>query len=154
LAIIAFARYVCKLLDANTTEINQETTSPVIVYMPEQKLIKNLGGTMRLGLHEIEIDPDSNAFKIYRNSSIARRHRHRYEFNQNFKELLEKQGMRFTGSSDNKKRIEILEIPNHAFYLGIQYHGEFHSRPGNPEPSFEHFIRASIKNKNRKQLDL
>lgn len=147
LAIIAFARYVCKLSDANTTEINEKTTNPVIVYMPEQKHIKNLGGTMRLGLHEIDLSSDSNAFEIYKSSSIERRHRHRYEFNQNFKELLEKHGMRFTGSSDNKKRIEILEIPNHIFYFGIQYHGEFHSRPGNPEPSFEHFIRASIKNK-------
>ncbi|MDP8906310.1 MAG: gamma-glutamyl-gamma-aminobutyrate hydrolase family protein, partial [Thermoproteota archaeon] len=153
LAIIAFARYVCKLSDANTTEINEKTENPVIVYMPEQKHIKNLGGTMRLGLHEIELSFDSNAFEIYKSSSIERRHRHRYEFNQNFRELLEKQGMRFTGSSDNKKRIEILEIPNHIFYFGIQYHGEFHSRPGNPEPSFEHFIRASIKNKISKKKD-
>ncbi len=151
LAIIAFARYVCKLYDANTTEINEKTTNPVIVYMPEQKHIKNLGGTMRLGLHEIELSPDSNAFEIYKSSSIERRHRHRYEFNQNFKELLERHGMIFTGSSDNKKRIEILEIPNHIFYFGIQYHGEFHSRPENPEPSFEQFIRASIKNKNSKK---
>ncbi len=147
LAIIAFARYVCKLSDANTTEINEKTSNPLIVYMPEQKHIKNLGGTMRLGLHEIELTADSNAFEIYKNSSIERRHRHRYEFNQNFKELLEKHGMRFTGSSDNEKRIEILEIPKHMFYFGIQYHGEFHSRPGNPEPSFEHFIKASIKKK-------
>lgn len=153
LAIIAFARYVCKLSDANTTEINDKTANPVIVYMPEQKHIKNLGGTMRLGLHEIELSYESNAFEIYKSISIERRHRHRYEFNQNFRELLEKHGMRFTGSSDNKKRIEILEIPNHMFYLGIQYHGEFHSRPGNPEPSFEHFIKASIKNKTSKKRD-
>jgi CTP synthase len=153
LAIIAFARYVCKLSDANTTEINEKTANPVIVYMPEQKHIKNLGGTMRLGLHEIELSSDSNAFEIYKSISIERRHRHRYEFNQDFRELLEKHGMRFTGSSDNKKRIEILEIPNHIFYLGIQYHGEFHSRPGNPEPSFEHFIRASIENKISKKKD-
>jgi CTP synthase len=153
LAIVAFARYVCKLYDANTTEISEKTANPVIVYMPEQKNVKNLGGTMRLGLHEIELSSDSSAFEIYKSSSIERRHRHRYEFNQIFKELLEKHGMRFTGSSDNKKRIEVMEIPNHIFYFGIQYHGEFHSRPGNPEPSFEHFIRASIKNKISKKKD-
>jgi CTP synthase len=150
LAIIAFARNICKLSDANTTEINQNTKNPVIVYMPEQKNLKNYGGTMRLGLHKIELNPDSIAFRMYNNISIARRHRHRYEFNQNFKEIMEKGGMRFTGSSDNKKRIEILEIPDHIFYFGIQYHGEFHSRPGKPEPSFEQFINASIKNRSKR----
>ena len=149
LAIIAFARSICKLPDANTTEINQNTNNPVVIYMPEQQQIKNYGGTMRLGSHKIELDPNSIAFNIYNNNTINRRHRHRYEFNQNYKETLERYGMRFTGSSDNKKRIEILEIPDHIFYFGIQYHGEFHSRPGKPEPSFEHFIRSSIKNKRK-----
>nr|MBA3750709.1 CTP synthetase [Nitrosopumilus sp.] len=124
-----------------------------IVYMPEQKNLTNYGGTMRLGLHKIELIPDSIAFKIYNNTSLSRRHRHRYEFNQNFKEIMEENGMKFTGSSDNKKRIEILEIPNHIFYFGIQYHGEFHSRPGKPEPSFEQFIKASVKNKSKRKLN-
>ena len=150
LAIIAFARNICKLPNANTTEINQNTDNPVVIYMPEQQRLKNYGGTMRLGSHKIELDHNSIAYKIYNSNSITRRHRHRYEFNQNFKETLEKHGMRFTGSSDDKKRIEILEIPGHIFYFGIQYHGEFHSRPGKPEPSFEHFIEASIKNKRKK----
>jgi CTP synthase len=109
---------------------------------------------MRLGLHEIELTPDSHAYRIYKSDTIKRRHRHRFEFNQDFRELLEKHGMMFTGSSDNKKRIEVLEIPNHVFYFAIQYHGEFHSRPGNPEPSFEQFIMASIKNKNKRLLNL
>ncbi len=147
LAIIAFARNICKLSDANTTEIDQNTNNPVVIYMPEQQHVKNYGGTMRLGSHKIELDPNSIAFKIYNNTTIARRHRHRYEFNQKYTETLESHGMRFTGSSDSKKRIEILEIPEHIFYFGIQYHGEFHSRPGQPEPSFENFIQASIKNK-------
>lgn len=150
LAIVAFARNICNLSDANTTEINQNTKNPVVVYMPEQEQLKNYGGTMRLGLHTIEINSDSVAFGVYNNASIKRRHRHRYEFNQEFRELFEKNGMRFTGSSDHKKRIEILEIPDHSFYFGIQYHGEFHSRPGKPEPSFEYFIKASIKNKLKK----
>ena len=147
LAIIAFARYVCNLSDANTTEINQNTKYPLIIYMPEQHKIKNYGGTMRLGSHKIDLNTDSIAYKIYKDISISRRHRHRYEFNQYFKEILEQSGMKFTGSSDDKKRIEILEIPNHIFYFGVQYHAEFHSRPGKPEPSFESFIKASIKNK-------
>ena len=147
LAIIAFARYVCNLSEANTTEINQNTKYPVIIYMPEQHQIKNYGGTMRLGSHKIDVNTDSIAYKIYKVISISRRHRHRYEFNQHFKEDLEQRGMKFTGSSDDKKRIEILEIPNHIFYFAVQYHAEFHSRPGKPEPSFESFIKASIKNK-------
>ena len=147
LAIIAFARYVCNLSEANTTEINQNTKYPVIIYMPEQHQIKNYGGTMRLGSHKIDVNTDSIAYKIYKVISISRRHRHRYEFNQHFKENLEQSGMKFTGSSDDKKRIEILEIPNHIFYFAVQYHAEFHSRPGKPEPSFESFIKASIKNK-------
>ena len=150
LAIVAFARNICNLSDANTTEINKNTKNPVVVYMPEQEQLKNYGGTMRLGLHQIEISSGSIAFDVYNNTSIRRRHRHRYEFNQRFRELLEKKGMRFTGSSDYKKRVEILEIPEHIFYFGIQYHGEFHSRPGKPEPSFEYFTKASIKNSLKK----
>lgn len=150
LAIVAFARNMCNIMDANTTEINQNTKSPIVIYMPEQHQIKNYGGTMRLGSHKIDLDKDSFAFKIYNSTSIMRRHRHRYEFNQQFKEILEQKGMRFSGSSDNKKRIEILEIPNHTFYFGIQYHAEFHSRPGKPEPSFESFVKASIKHKKMK----
>ena len=92
LAIIAFARNICKLSDANTTEINQNTNNPVVIYMPEQQQVKNYGGTMRLGAHKIELDYNSTAFKIYNNTSISRRHRHRYEFNQNYKETLEKNG--------------------------------------------------------------
>jgi CTP synthase len=150
LAIIAFARSMCNMMDANTTEINQNTKNPLVIYMPEQHQIKNYGGTMRLGAHKIDLDPDSLAFRIYNNTSIIKRHRHRYEFNQHFKEILEQKGMRFTGSSDDKRRIEILEIPKHQFYFGIQYHAEFHSRPGKPEPSFESFIKASIKHKKMK----
>jgi CTP synthase len=150
LAIVAFARNICNLSDANTTEIDKNTKNPVVVYMPEQERLKNYGGTMRLGLHQIEISSGSIAFDVYNDTSIRRRHRHRYEFNQEFRELLESKGMRFTGSSDYKKRIEILEIPDHVFYFGIQYHGEFHSRPGKPEPSFEYFIKASIKNRLKK----
>ncbi|HEY6536220.1 MAG TPA: CTP synthase [Candidatus Nitrosocosmicus sp.] len=148
LAIVAFARNVCGLSDANTTEIDPTTSSPVIIYMPEQQHLKNYGGTMRLGSHKIGLDTNSIAHNIYGDVSISRRHRHRYEFNQSFRMMLEKNGMKFTGSSDDGKRIEIFELPEHVFYFGIQYHGEFHSRPGKPEPSFERFIQSAIQNRN------
>jgi CTP synthase len=115
--------------------------------MPEQKQIKAMGGTMRLGLHNIQIESSSIASKIYRKNMVQKRHRHRYEFNQKYSDLIESNGMRFTGSSDAGKRIEILEIPSHKFFLGIQYHGEFHSRPGFPEPAFENFIKATLETK-------
>ena len=147
IAIVEYARNVCKLADANSTEINSKTNNPVVLYMPEQKQIKAMGGTMRLGLHNIQIKPGSIASKIYRKHVVQKRHRHRYEFNQEYRDLIESNGMRFTGSSDAGKRIEILEIPGHKFFLGIQYHGEFHSRPGYPEPAFENFIKAAVENK-------
>ncbi len=147
LAIVEFARNVCKLSDANSTEINSKTHNPVVLYMPEQKRIKAMGGTMRLGLHNIQIESGSIASKIYQKTMVQKRHRHRYEFNQEYRDLIESNGMKFTGSSDSGKRIEILEIPSHRFYLGIQYHGEFHSRPGFPEPAFENFIRATVESK-------
>ncbi|CAN5835128.1 CTP synthase (glutamine hydrolyzing) [soil metagenome] len=147
LAIVEFARNVCKLSDANSTEINSKTNNPVVLYMPEQKQIKAMGGTMRLGLHNIQIESGSVASKIYQKTMIQKRHRHRYEFNQGYRDLIERNGMKFTGSSDSGKRIEILEIPSHRFYLGIQYHGEFHSRPGFPESAFENFIRATVGSK-------
>ncbi len=149
LAIVAFARNVCKLIDANTTEIDQHTSNPLIIYMPEQQHLKNYGGTMRLGSHKINLDENSLAYDIYNDDTIFRRHRHRYEFNQSFRTRLESKGMKFTGSSDDGKRIEIFELPQHIFYFGIQYHGEFHSRPGKPEPSFEQFVLSSLKNKNK-----
>ena len=147
LAIVEFARNVCKLTGANSTEINSDSTNPVVLYMPEQKQVKAMGGTMRLGLHNIQIEPKSIASKIYRKNMVQKRHRHRYEFNQKYIDLIESNGMKFTGSSDAGKRIEILEIPSNKFFLGIQYHGEFHSRPGFPEPAFENFIKAALENK-------
>jgi CTP synthase len=146
LAIVEFARNVCGLSSANSTEIAPDTDHPVVYYMPEQKHVKTMGGTMRLGLHDINIKIDSGAMAIYKKKIIQKRHRHRYEFNQDYMKLIEENGMKFTGSSDSGKRIEILELPDHPFYFGIQYHGEFHSRPGLPEPAFEGFIEASIKN--------
>src|SRR5579883_738529 len=143
LAAVAFGRHVCGLANANTTEVAPDTENPVIDLLPEQKTIENKGGSLRLGAHEITIEDNTLAFKLYKSNTIHKRHRHRFEFNQKYLDLFASKGMRFSGYSDNKRRMEVLEIPTHKFYLGVQYHPEFSSRPGYPEESFEAFIRAS-----------
>lgn len=146
LAIIAFARNACNLQDANSTELDPNTKDPVVVFMPEQRSMHNMGGTMRLGKHEITIIPHTHASRIYggnKTNIIYRRHRHRYEFNQDYRKLIENHGMVLSGHSDNGKRIEILEIAKHKFYFAVQYHSEFNSRPGIPEQAFEAFIKAA-----------
>ena len=144
LAIIAFARNVCNLEAASSTELDPNTKEPVVVFMPEQKSVHNMGGTMRLGKHEITIIPNTNAAKIYNGTNlIHRRHRHRYEFNQNYRQMIEKYGIVLSGYSDNGRRIEMLEIPNHKFYFAVQYHSEFNSRPGKPEQAFDAFVNAA-----------
>ncbi len=143
LAAVAFGRYVCGLSDANSTEINPNTQNPVIDLLPEQKFVENKGGSLRLGANEIKVESNTLGFKLYKSNTISKRHRHRYEFNQKYLEQFNTKGLVFSGYSDNKKRMEILEIPNHKFYLGVQFHPEFSSRPGYPEESFEAFIRAA-----------
>lgn len=143
LAIVAFARGVCKLANANSTELDPRTKNPVVDFMPEQRTVHDMGGTMRLGSHEIEIAKGTAAAKIYGSAVIRRRHRHRYEFNQQYSDIMRKAGLVFSAHSDNGRRTEILEIPGHRFYLAVQYHGEFSSRPGKPEQAFEAFVRAS-----------
>jgi len=143
LAIVGFGRYACGLETANSTELDPSTKDPIIEFMPEQKTAHDAGGSMRLGSHEITILSDTNAQRIYKTNTINRRHRHRYEFNQNYRKVLERRGIVFSGHSDDGQRMEILEIPDHKFYCAVQYHSEFNSRPGNPEQAFEAFVRAS-----------
>jgi CTP synthase len=145
LAIVAFARNVCMLENANSTELDPDTVHPVIEFMPEQNKQRDLGGSMRLGEHEIKIKRDSNAETLYGTHVIYRRHRHRYEFNQDYRGKIENLGMIPSAHSDRGLRTETLEIPGHPFYFGVQYHSEFHSRPGKPEESFGAFIKAAAK---------
>jgi CTP synthase len=142
LAIVAFARNACGLDNADSTELCLNTKDPIVQYMPEQNILQDMGGTMRLGRHNIEIISRTNAAKIYGKSMIQRRHRHRFEFNQAYRGVVEKHGMVLSGFSDNGRRTEILELPGCKFYLGVQYHCEFDSRPGKPEQAFETFIKA------------
>ncbi len=146
LAAVAFGRNVCGLNDANSTEIDPKTANPVIDLLPEQKDVENMGGSLRLGANDINVKENSLAYKIYNSKLISKRHRHRFEFNKKYIDTFIEKGMVFSGESDDGKRMEILEIPSHKFFFGVQFHPEFSSRPGFPEESFKAFIEAAASN--------
>ncbi len=143
LAAIAFGRTVLKLDDANSSEIKPDTKNPIVDLLPEQKDVSDMGGSLRLGANQVLIKDNTNAKKIYNSSTISKRHRHRYEINKQYIPEFEKNGLIFSADSDGGKRMEILEIPSHKFYLGVQFHPEFNSRPGYPEEVFLAFINAA-----------
>ncbi len=148
LAVIEFARNVCHIEDANSTEFAQTTKNPVIDLMADQKSIINKGGTLRLGNYECEIKKDSLAYRDYKQTTILERHRHRYEFNNKYKEILESHGMVFSGINIASDLVEIIELPEHIHFIATQFHPEFKSRPTHAHPLFMSFIKASIsKNK-------
>lgn len=144
LAIVAFGLHYCKLDDANSTEICATTKNPVIDLLPEQNDVSKIGGSLRLGSNKIKIKKDTITYKIYKNNQIIKRHRHRYEFNKNYLDIYEKNGLIFSGESDNGRRIEIIEEPTRKFFIGVQFHPEFDSRPGFPENIINAFIHASM----------
>ena len=143
LAAIAFGRNVLKLDDANSTEIKPDAKNPIVDLLPEQKDISDMGGSLRLGANDIQIKPNTISHKIYNTNTISKRHRHRYEINKKYIPEFEKNGLIFSAESDGGKRMEMLEIPSHKFYLGVQFHPEFNSRPGYPEQAFEAFVKAA-----------
>jgi len=143
LAAIAFGRNVLNLEDANSTEIKSDTKNPIVDLLPEQKEISDMGGSLRLGANDVLIKENTNAQKIYNSSTISKRHRHRYEINKEYIPEFERNGLIFSADSDGGKRMEMLEIPLHKFYLGVQFHPEFNSRPGFPEEAFSAFVKAS-----------
>ena len=145
LASVSFARHVLGLRGANTTEADPDTPYPVIDMLPEQRVVTDLGGTMRLGGHDVFIKKPSRAFDIYKAERIRERHRHRYELNQKFLSKFEEHGMRYTAFSDNGRRAEILELDNHPFYMATQYHPEYVSRPERPEPIYVAFVAACVR---------
>jgi CTP synthase len=147
LAVIEFARHVCGLKEANSTEINPNSPYPVIDLMPEQRGIEIKGATMRLGAHKIIIKSDTMAYTLYKNEEIYERHRHRFEVNLDYLEALEKNGLVFSGKSADGRRMEILEMPDHFFFFASQFHGEFKSRPGRPDPEYYGFIKACLDRK-------
>ena len=143
LAAVEFGRSVCGLEKANSAEVDPNTPYPVIDLLPEQKDMANLGGSLRLGANDIIVKENSLAYKIYNSTLISKRHRHRFEFNKKYIDKFIEKGMVFSAESDNGKRIEILEIPSHKFFFGVQFHPEFSSRPGFPEDSFKGFLEAA-----------
>lgn len=146
-AVIEFARNVLKYEGAHSVEFNQKTPYPVIDYMNEQKNIKKLGGTMRLGAYKCSIKEDTLAYKSYGTTEIMERHRHRLEFNNKYAEDIVKAGMTISGFNVERGLVEIIEIKSHRWFLGCQFHPEFKSKPTAPHPLFSSFVLASYKNK-------
>jgi len=145
MSIIEFARNVVGLDDANSTEIDPETANPIIDLLPEQRNIRFLGGTMRLGAHPIILEPGTLTYKLYGKTIVYERHRHRYEVNPSYWDLLQRHGLIFSGRSPDGRRIEFVELPKHRFFLGSQAHPEFKSRPGKPSPPYLGFVKAALE---------
>lgn len=143
LSVIEFARNVCGIKDANSTEFDSICENPIIDLMSDQKSVVNLGGTLRLGNYECTLAKDTLAYADYKKDKILERHRHRYEFNNKYKDILEKHGMVFSGKNEQADLVEIIEIPKHKHFIACQFHPEFKSRPTKPHPLFDSFIKAS-----------
>ncbi len=143
MAVIEFSRNVLNLKDAHSTEMNASTANPVINMMEEQKKIKMMGGTMRLGAYPCSIVKDSLAYKIYGETNISERHRHRFEFNNDYLEQMESAGLKATGTNTETSLIEIVELPTHPFFIGVQFHPELKSTVERPAPLFVSFIAAA-----------
>lgn len=150
MAVIEFARNVAGLTDANSSEFSAESKNPVIDLMPEQRDIDDKGGTMRLGLYPCKLKEGSKAYDLYNEGLVYERHRHRYEFNNEFRELLTSKGMILSGLSPSGRLVEIVELNDHPWYVGVQFHPEFKSRPNRPHPLFREFIKASLEKQKNK----
>ncbi|SMC29071.1 CTP synthase [Clostridium acidisoli DSM 12555] len=146
-AVIEYARDVVGLEGAHSSEINPDSKYPVIDLMPDQKDIDNKGGTMRLGKYECKLVANTNAMNAYGEKVIFERHRHRYEFNNEFREQLIENGLILAGTSPDDRLVEIVEVKDHPWFVGVQFHPEFKSRPNRPHPLFREFIKAALKNK-------
>ena len=144
IAVIEFARNVCGLKGANSTEFDSTSPHPVITLMDEQREVVDKGGTMRLGTWVTDLQPGSKAYDLYHSATITERHRHRYEFNSKYKEQVEAKGMLISGSSPDGKLAEMVEIKGHPFYVACQFHPEFLSKPNHPHPIFFGFVKAAM----------
>jgi CTP synthase len=149
LAVVEFARNVVGLKDAHSSELRPSTAYPVIDLMPEQKDVENLGGTMRLGLYPCKIAEETLAMDVYADEIIYERHRHRYEFNNEFRDKLIEKGLIISGVSPDERLVEIIELKDHPWFVGVQFHPEFKSRPTRSHPLFREFIKAAIKYKEK-----
>ena len=145
MCVVEFARDVLGLKEAASAEVNPSTPYPVIDLMEDQKSTTIKGGTMRLGAYECQLDRDSLAYKIYGTEIISERHRHRYEFNGDFLERMEEGGLKATGRNPETGLVEIVEIPTHPFFIGVQFHPEYKSTPEKPQPIFVAFVKAAME---------
>ena len=143
-SVIEFSRHVCGLREANSTEFKPKAKYPVISLLQEQHKIRDLGGTMRLGAYPCRVKKGTLAFKMYKKELISERHRHRYEFNNKYKKILERKGMRISGVYPKKNLVEMIELKNHPFFIAVQFHPEFKSKPDQAHPLFREFIRAAL----------
>lgn len=151
-AVIEFARNVLGLADANSSEIDSDTSAPVIDIMPEQKDVQEMGGTMRLGKYTCVLNPESKSYQLYGASMIYERHRHRYEVNNDYREEFAKNGVLFAGTSPDNHIVEMMEIPAHPWFVACQFHPEFKSRPNRPHPLFRGFVSAAAKRCDEKDM--
>ena len=145
-AVIAFARYVAGLPDANSGEFDPASAHKVIDFLPDQNEHVAKGGTLRLGAYPCHIRPGTEMYRAYGKENISERHRHRYEFNNDFREMLKKNGLVISGTSPDDYIVETVEIPDTRFYIGVQYHPEFKSRPNKPHPLFLGLVGAALEN--------
>ncbi len=151
MAVIEFARNVLGLENANSTEMDESTKHPIINLMEAQKSVINKGGTMRLGAWDCKLNEESEVYKAYKTAMISERHRHRYEFNNEYLDQIVDAGMKITGVNPETNLVEIIELPNHPWFVGVQYHPEYKSTVLNPHPLFVAFVAATLKYK--KSLD-
>jgi CTP synthase len=148
LSIVEFARNICGLHDAHSIELDSKTQYPVIALMPDQDGVEDIGGTLRLGSYPCVLDKTSKAYALYGEETIYERHRHRYEVNNDFRDTLTKHGMKLSGISPDGRIVEMIELPNHPWFLATQAHPELKSRPNRPHPLFKGFVEAAIKHQN------
>ncbi len=146
-AVVEFARNVCGLSDANTAEIDPDSTNKIIILMEEQKKVAQKGASMRLGAYDCTLIEATNAFRAYKRKEISERHRHRYEFNNDYIDRFKEKGMIAAGRNQQRDLVEIVEIPEHPWFVAVQFHPEFKSRPVTAHPLFADFIRAAIRRK-------
>jgi CTP synthase len=152
IAIIEFARNVCQLPNPNSTEFVPECESPVIALMPSQRDVVDLGGSMRLGAYAAKLRPGSRAAQAYGSTEISERHRHRWEVSNAYRDVLAEFGLRLSGVSPDGGLVEVIELPEHPWFLGCQFHPELKSRPTRPHPLFVGFIGAALDRRRRAGL--
>jgi CTP synthase len=145
IAVAEFARHVAGMEGANSTEFDPETPFPVVDLLPEQKEVRDIGGTMRLGADPVKLHDGTRAREVYDEPVIYERHRHRYEVNNHLRKRLEQAGLVCSGTSPDERLVEVVELPDHPFFVASQFHPEFKSRPLRPQPLFRDFVGASLE---------